>query len=218
MTTDPTAFLYPFIEARERDAPALLDVLARSARDKMAASAQLRADTLRRCAGDLSAAATAMAARFERGGRLHAFGNGGSATDADAVAARFSDPPTGVPLPATSLLASSAVVTALANDVGFEVVFARQLVALAGPDDIALGISTSGGSANVLAALAEARRRGLLTVGVCGYGGGAMAASGDLDHCIVVRSDSVHRIQETQDALLRALWAGVQTALDQGQG
>ena len=83
-----------------------------------------------------------------------------------------------------------------------------------GPDDIALGFSTSGGSQNVLRAFAEARARGLLTVGMCGYDGGAMAASGDVEHCLVVRSDSVHRVQETQQALLHALWSAVQRALD----
>jgi D-sedoheptulose 7-phosphate isomerase len=105
------------------------------------------------------------------------------------------------------------VLTALANDVGVDVVFARQIIAHARPADIALAISTSGGSANVLAGLAEAGRRGLLTVGLCGYDGGAMAASGDLAHCIVVRSESVHRIQEAQNAVLGALWVEVQAAL-----
>lgn len=216
MSDEPTSFLYPFIEADEHDTAALLTDLARSAREKIAASAQLRADTLVRCAEDLAAAAAAMVERFGRGGRLFVFGNGGSATDAEATAARFSRPAAGIALPATSLMTDTAVLTALANDVGFELVVARQLIARAGADDIALGISTSGGSANILTGFAEAKRRGLLTIGVCGYDGGAMAASGDVDHCIVVRSDSVHRIQESQDAVLRALWADVQVALDRG--
>ncbi len=104
------------------------------------------------------------------------------------------------------------MLTALANDVGFELVFARQLIAHARPGDIAIGFSTSGGSVNVLRAFEEARRRGLLTIGLCGYDGGAMAASDDIDHCLVVRSDSVHRIQETQAALIFELWSIVQRA------
>lgn len=216
MSTEPTAFLYPFIEADERDAGPLLADLAASARAKMEASAQLQAETLERCRDEIVAAGAAMAERFARGGRLYAFGNGGSATDADGVVARFRRPATGDALPATSLVEDRAVLTALANDVGVDVVFARQIIAHARPGDIALAISTSGGSANVLAGLAEARRRGLLTVGVCGYDGGAMAASGDAAHCIVARSDSVHRIQEAQNAVLRALWAAVQAALATG--
>lgn len=213
MSTEPTAFLYPFIEADERDAGPLLDDLAASARAKMAASARLQAETLERSRAEIAAAGAAMAERFGRGGRLYAFGNGGSATDADGTVVRFRRPATGHALPATSLVEDRAVLTALANDVGVDVVFARQIIAHARPADIALAISTSGGSANVLAGLAEAGRRGLLTVGLCGYDGGAMAASGDLAHCIVVRSESVHRIQEAQNAVLRALWVEVQAAL-----
>jgi D-sedoheptulose 7-phosphate isomerase len=213
VSTEPTAFLYPFIEADERDAGPLLDDLAASARATMAASARLQAETLERSRAEIAAAGAAMAERFGRGGRLYAFGNGGSATDADGTVARFRRPATGHALPATSLVEDRAVLTALANDVGVDVVFARQIIAHARPADIALAISTSGGSANVLAGLAEAGRRGLLTVGLCGYDGGAMAASGDLAHCIVVRSESVHRIQEAQNAVLRALWVEVQAAL-----
>ena len=123
-------------------------------------------------------------------------------------------PIVGTPCRARSLVADSSVLTALANDVGFELVFSRQLIAHARADDIALGFSTSGGSQNVLRAFAEARARGLLTVGMCGYDGGAMATSGDVEHCLIVRSDSVHRVQETQQALLHALWSAVQRALE----
>jgi D-sedoheptulose 7-phosphate isomerase len=106
-----------------------------------------------------------------------------------------------------------AVLTALANDVGFDLVFSRQLIAYSRAGDIALGFSTSGDSRNVLQAFAEGHRRGLLTVGLCGYDGGAMAASDDVDHCFVVRSESVHRIQEAQDGLVSDLWSVVQEHL-----
>ncbi len=117
-----------------------------------------------------------------------------------------------------SLVDDRAVLTALANDVGFELVFSRQLIAHAKEGDIAVGFSTSGGSVNVLNAFEEAARRRLLTVGLCGYEGGAMAESGAVAHCLVVRSDSVHRIQEAQDALVLELWSIVQACLDGGGG
>ncbi|MGH9148761.1 MAG: D-sedoheptulose-7-phosphate isomerase, partial [Acidimicrobiales bacterium] len=150
---------------------------------------------------------------FGAGGRLFTCGNGGSATDADGAAQLFARPPSGQPLPARSLALDYSVLTALSNDIGFDVVFARQIGAHARAGDIALGLSTSGNSENLLAAFAEARRRGLLTIGIAGYDGGLMATCGHLDHCLVARSDSVHRIQEAQAALIHALWAAVQRAL-----
>jgi len=211
-----TDFLYPFIEGDERDSGPLLTDLAASAEAKAATSHALRDATLAGLDADLDATAAAMASRFEAGGRLFAFGNGGSSTDAAGVVALFSHPPSGRPLPARSLVADHAVLTALANDVGFELVFSRQLIATGDPADIALGLSTSGGSLNLLRAFEEAERRGLLTVGLAGYDGGSMAVAGTIDHCLVVRSDSVHRIQETQSAVVFDLWGRVQRRLDRG--
>jgi D-sedoheptulose 7-phosphate isomerase len=213
VTGEPTAFLYPFIDAEEHDANRLLAHLAGSARAKMADSAAVRTTTLQRCRPDLDRAAEAMAARFLAGGRLFAFGNGGSATDADGTVELFRNPPDGRPLPAVSLLDNPAVLTALANDIGFDAVFARQIIAHARPPDIAVAFSTSGDSVDVTRALEEASRRGLLTVGLCGYEGGAMALSACVSHCLVVRCDSVHRIQEAQAALTLALWSSVQSCL-----
>ena len=213
MTSEPTGFLYPFIDGDERDANALLFDLAASARAKMAESIDLRDVTLRRSADTLRAAGEAMAHRFQHGGRLFTFGNGGSATDAEGTAELFRSPPHGRRLPAMSLVDDRAVLTALANDVGFELVFSRQIIAHARPVDIALGFSTSGGSMNVMRAFQEATRRSLLTIGLSGYEGGAMASSEFVDHCLVVASDSVHRIQETQDALVFELWSVVQRCL-----
>jgi len=211
-----TDFLYPFIEGDERDSGALLEDLGRSAEVKATLSATLRSDTLAALDQELEAVAVAMAERFGRGGRLYAFGNGGSSTDAAGVATLFVRPPSGRPLPARSLVADHAVLTALANDVGFDLVFSRQLISTAGPADIALGLSTSGSSTNLLGAFAEARRLGLLSVGVAGYDGGTMKASDTIDHCLVVRSDSVHRIQEAQSAVVFALWERVQRLLPEG--
>jgi D-sedoheptulose 7-phosphate isomerase len=211
--TEQTDFLYPFIEAGERDAGTLLDDLARSAQSKAAISAGLRAATLDRTAPERDAIATAMTERFLAGGRLFTFGNGGSSTDAAALAALFAAPPRGRALPARNLAADSAVLSALGNDVGFDLVFSRQLIAHARPGDIAVGLSTSGNSRNVLVAFAEGRRRDLLTIAVAGYDGGEMARSPDVAHCLVVAADSIHRIQETQAALGYEVWAAVQDRL-----
>lgn len=206
-----TDFLYPFIEGDERDAGSLLTDLAASSKAKAMESASLRTATLESSADELLATASAMRERFERGGRLFTFGNGGSSTDATTLATLFAAPPWGHPLPAGCLVEDTAVLTALANDVGFDLVFSRQLIAHGTADDIALGLSTSGNSRNLLAAFGEARTQGMLTIGVAGYGGGEMAEAG-LDHCLVVRSDSVHRIQESQAALCFELWSEVQGA------
>ncbi len=210
MSPDPTDFLYPFIEGDKDDAGALLGDLARSAEAKAGESARLRAATVAAVSGALDAAALAMAERFDAGGTLFAFGNGGSSTDADIAAALFSRPPAGRSVPARSLAADAATLTALGNDVGFELVFSRQLTAHGRPGDVALAISTSGSSANLLRAIHDARRTGMLAVGIAGYEGGQMAAGGALHHCLVVPADSVHRIQEVQAALLWELWSRMQ--------
>jgi D-sedoheptulose 7-phosphate isomerase len=216
VSSEPTSFLYPFIESEERDSSRLLADLARSAREKIAQSRALRTSTLEHCGGQLGRAGAAIAHRFNAGGRLFAFGNGGSATDAEGAVDLFRRPPRGKPLPAMSLVDDRAVLTALANDVGFDLVFSRQIIAHAQRGDIAVGFSTSGDSRNVLQGLEEASRRGLLTVGFSGYDGGAMAASAATAHCLVVRSESVHRIQEAQNALMLRLWSLVQEGLDEG--
>jgi D-sedoheptulose 7-phosphate isomerase len=213
-----TDFLYPFIEADERDPVPLLADLARSAEGKWDQSTDLRTRTLAACNQQLRTVASAMAERFAADGQLFTFGNGGSATDADGVAQLFTKPPmlnsvAGLPLPARSLAADQAILTALSNDIGFDVVFSRQLIAYGRSGDIAFGTSTSGNSDNLLMAFAEARKRGMLTVGLAGYDGGRMAASEDLEHCVVVRSDSVHRIQEAQTSVAHALWGFVQAQL-----
>ncbi|MCG5219416.1 SIS domain-containing protein [Streptosporangium sp. KLBMP 9127] len=168
--------------------------------------AELAAERLLRCA-------EAMAARFVGGGRLFTFGNGGSSTDAQELATTFLHPRYGTPLPALCLTSDVGVVTALSNDVGFEVVFARQLAALGRQGDIALGISTSAGSSNLVKAIVEGRRRGMLTVALAGYQGGNLAALQALDHLFVIPSSSVHRIQEAQTTVYHVLWELIQHAL-----
>ncbi|MDQ6838700.1 MAG: SIS domain-containing protein [Actinomycetota bacterium] len=215
MAPEHTDFLYPFIEGDERDSASLLTDLAASAEAKAVESLRLRTLTMGAATDRLDAAAAAMAARFDAGGRLFTFGNGGSSTDAATVADLFASPPEGVALPALTLARDEAILTALGNDVGFDLVFSRQVIAHAHRGDMALGVSTSGNSRNVILALEEATRRGVLTVGLVGYDGGQMA-SGGLDHCFVVGSDSVHRIQETQAYLVFELWRRVQSRRQPG--
>ena len=215
MSPEATDFLYPFIEREEKDAVGLLDDLARSAAGKWRQSTTLRTTTLSLLDAQIRAAGAAMAERISGGGQVFAFGNGGSATDADAFTRLCNRPPWGTPVPARSLAFDQAVLTALSNDIGFDVVYSRQLIAYARPGDVAIGFSTSGNSENLMMAFAEARRRGMLTVGLAGYDGGRMGASDDVQHCLTVRSDSVHRIQESQAAVAHALWAAMQTELRQ---
>jgi D-sedoheptulose 7-phosphate isomerase len=215
------AELYPFLEPTPPSDPAaVLADVTRSTREKVEEIALLRAAVVEADADRLAACATAMAARFAAGGRMYTFGNGGSATDADALAALFVEPGPGYrPLPAAALTDDVATLTALANDVGFDVVFSRPLAAAARPQDMAVGLSTSGNSANVLRGLATARERGLLTVATAGYAGGEMAeaaARGEIEYLFVVPSASVHRIQEAQTTAYQVLWELVQRALGPG--
>jgi D-sedoheptulose 7-phosphate isomerase len=206
--------LYPFLYEGTSDLEAVLEQVRRSTVEKATEIVALREQVCDRYGAELTACAEAMARSFAGGGRLLTFGNGGSSTDAQDVATTFLHPEGDArPLPAVSLISDVAVVTALSNDVGFEVVFARQVAAWGRPGDVALGLSTSGGSANVLAAFAEARRRGLLTVGLAGYDGGKMAEAETIDYLFVVPSASVHRIQEAQTTLYHVLWELTQTAL-----
>jgi D-sedoheptulose 7-phosphate isomerase len=211
--------LYPFLSGGRGgpDVATLLADVARSTAEKVGEIDRLRRTVIAEQAEELAECAAAMAARLAGGGRLFTFGNGGSATDAAAVAALHVDPAPGYrALPAVALPADVATLTALANDVGFELVFARPLAAAGGPDDVALGLSTSGGSANVLRGFAAAHERGMLTVGLAGYTGGAMAdqaADGVIDHLFVMPSASVHRIQEAQTTTYHVLWELVQGEL-----
>lgn len=206
---EPTNFLYPFIDAQGDDPSSLLVDLAASAQAKAAQSAALRRSTLESSVELVAKAAAEIAARFAAGGRLFAFGNGGSSTDATTLATLFARPPTGKPLPAWSLTADQAILTALGNDVGFELVFARQLIARGDSRDIAVAMSTSGSSADLTVALREARKRGMYTVGFAGYDGGTFATSPDVDACFIIHSQSVHRIQESQALLGYQLWSAV---------
>ncbi len=198
--------LYPFLYAGSGGVDALLTEVRKSTAAKALEIVALRETTIAALTEPLIDCAEAMARAFRRGGRLLCFGNGGSATDAQAVASAFLFCRGGHPLPALSLVSEPAVLTALSNDVGFDIALARQVAALGHRGDIAMGISTSGNSINLLKAFEEANRRGMLTVGIAGYDGGKMAEAGSLDFLFVVPSSSVHRIQEVQTTIYHLLW------------
>lgn len=147
-----------------------------------------------------------LAERFQAGGRLWVMGNGGSACDAQHIAVEFQHPiiEKRKALPALALTVDTATLTAIGNDADFSHIFVEQLHLLARPEDSALGISTSGASANVNRALKRARERGLLTIGFAGRDGGRMLDV--CDYCFTVKSWSIHRIQETHTVLLHVLW------------
>ena len=210
--------LYPFLYASSSDLPAVLAEVRRSTVAKAAEITELRRIIGERDGARMAACAQEAARRFAAGGRLFAFGNGGSATDAQQLATLYLYPGGGsTPLAAYNLASDTAVVTALSNDIGVEVVFSRQIAALGRQDDIAVGLSTSGNSANLLRAFDEASRRGLLTIGLSGYEGGKMAELDSIDYLFVAPSSSVHRIQEAQTTVYNVLWELTLAALDRRQ-
>jgi D-sedoheptulose 7-phosphate isomerase len=194
-----SAFLYPFLAEQEHDLESVVEDVRASVLMKGEEVGALRIQTLRDNRDELVRAASALRERFDGGGALLALGNGGSATDAQDAVADLRAAPQGWPSrPALDLTEDPSILTAIANDIGVEAIFARQVIAYGGPGDAVLALSTSGSSGNVIAALAEARRRGLLTVAMVGYDGGRVLHEGLADHVIVTRSEHIPRIQEAQ--------------------
>jgi len=212
--------LYPFLHGGRQNTAALNAALLRSIEDKAHASRETNARFFAEQASELVAAARTLAEAYCRGGRLFAVGNGGSSCDAAHIAVEFNHPVTaGRPaLAAINLVADQAMLTAVGNDVGFEHVFVRQLIAQARAGDALIGISTSGNSPNLLAAFAKAKELGLATIGLAGGDGGLMRSSGVCDHCLAVPSGSVHRIQECHVAAYHILWDLVHALLADDRG
>ena len=200
------AFLYPFLGGEKTNDSDVVEEVAASIRMKVEDDARLRLQVAQDQSEGIAAAVLAIGERLRRGGKLILFGNGGSATDANdwAIDLVLSGA-RGRAIPAISLSMEPANITALANDVGTDVIFLRQLIAHARPEDVAVAISTSGGSRNIIMALEEARRRRLLTVGLLGYDGGEIVRRGLVDHALVVRCDYIPRIQEVQASIYHTL-------------
>jgi D-sedoheptulose 7-phosphate isomerase len=212
--------LYPFLHGERQDAAALDAALRHSVSEKARESRDANERLFREQAPVLIAAARALTDVYRHGGRLFTMGNGGSSCDAAHVAVEFAHPVTaGRPaLPAISLVADLAMISAVGNDVGFEHVFVRQIIALGKAGDGLIGISTSGSSANLIAAFAKAKEMGLVTIGLAGGDGGRMTSSGVCDHCLVVPTSSIHRVQECHVAAYHILWDLVHTLLADDRG
>jgi D-sedoheptulose 7-phosphate isomerase len=201
-----SSFLYPFLAEREHDLKGVLDDVRRSALMKSEEVGALRAQTLSDNAETLFEAAAAMRERLDRGGVVLALGNGGSATDAMDLVADFRSGADGRRAwPAIDLTEDPAILTAIANDIGTEAIFLRQVIAYGHEGDMLVALSTSGNSANVIEALAEARRRRLGTVAMVGYDGGRVLSERLADHVVVTRSQHIPRIQEAQASAYHVL-------------
>jgi D-sedoheptulose 7-phosphate isomerase len=205
-------FLYPFLGKEKQETFDVVAEVADSIRMKVHDDALLRAQAAKDESKNIANAVAAIRERLDLGGKLIIFGNGGSATDANDWAIDCVMPPAGFqPIPAVSLSMEPANISAIANDVGTDLIFQRQLIAQARPKDVAIAISTSGGSKNIVAALEEARKRDLLTVALLGYDGGEVLRRGLADFPVIVRSDYIPRIQEVQASiyhLMRELLEG----------
>jgi D-sedoheptulose 7-phosphate isomerase len=209
---------YPFLHGGEREPRDLMKELRFSLVEKAKESAEVKGRFFQENKDAILEASLALARAFHRGRKLLVCGNGGSATDAEHVAVEFMHPITvgRKSLPAICLTSDMAMVTAVANDVGFADVFTRQIIALGREGDVLLGISTSGNSENLLHAFETARRMKLVTISYAGNDGGRVAEmrdSGLVDFCLTVPTSSIHRIQETHMTLYHIMWDMVHTFL-----
>ena len=213
-------FLYPFLHGKPQDATRLDEGLLESVRQKAKHSVDVKQEFFAENAEKMVAIARAIAEVYESGGKLLAMGNGGSSCDAAHVTVEFEHPITaGRPaLTAINLGSDIAMITAVGNDVGFANVFTRQVIAHGKRGDALIGFSTSGNSENLMNAFAKAKEIGLVTIGLAGGDGGQMLTSESVDHCLVVRTDSIHRVQECHVAAYHILWDLVHTLLADKRG
>jgi D-sedoheptulose 7-phosphate isomerase len=202
-----SSFLYPFLSEGENDLDSVLADVRGSIVMKAEEVGALRLQTLSENREALAAAATDLRCAFDRGGKLLALGNGGSATDAiDLVAdLRYPLDPGWQARPAIDLTEDTGIITAVGNDIGIDVIFQRQVIAYGRAGDALVALSTSGSSRNVIEALAEARRREMVTVAFVGYDGGQIAENRLADHVVITRSQHIPRIQEAQASAYHAL-------------
>ena len=204
--TGASSFLYPFLGQQEHDLPAILDDVRKSMLMKADEVTALRNQTLTEGAETLLAAAAVLRAQLDAGGRLIALGNGGSATDAMDVVADFRTAMFGGPARrALDLTEDTGIITAVANDIGTDAIFSRQVIAYGRKGDVLLAMSTSGNSLSIIEALREGRRRGLVTIAFVGYDGGNVAAGNEADYIVISRSQNIPRIQEAQASVYHVL-------------
>jgi len=211
--------LYPFLHGRKADAQALNAALVESVKQKARHHQDVFEAFFAKNGQAVVDAARTIADVYRHDGRLFSMGNGGSSCDAAHVAVEFLHPITaGRPaLTAIDLTCDSTMMTAIGNDVGFDHIFVRQILAQGRSGDGLIGISTSGNSANLVKAFHKAREIGLKTIGLAGNTGGEMARIG-LDHCLIVETDSIHRVQECHVAIYHILWDLVHTLLADERG
>jgi D-sedoheptulose 7-phosphate isomerase len=217
-----SGFLYPFLGTEKQGTTNLVAEVASSIVMKVHDDTKLREQVAREEAEQIGNTALVIHERLRRGGKLIIFGNGGSATDANDFAIDCVLPPVGYQsIPAVSLSLEPANITAVANDIGTDAIFLRQLIAQARPEDVAIGISTSGGSRNIILALEEARKRSMLTVALLGYDGGEIKRKRLADFPVVVNCDYIPRIQEVQASIYHVIRESLQLlnqeALNRGQ-
>ncbi len=217
-----SSFLYPFLAEQERELEPVIEDVRSSALLKAREIGALRVQTLTDNRQELLNAARALRASFEQGGKLLAIGNGGSATDAMDVVADFQTAgatgETGRARPAIDLTEDPGILTAIANDIGIDAIFSRQVIAYGLRGDALLALSTSGNSRNVIEALSQARRQGLETIALVGYDGGRVASEDLADHMVITRSEHIPRIQEAQASAYHALRELVELAGPDGGG
>src|SRR4051812_26670604 len=212
--------LYPFLHGQSQSPERLEAALLHSVKEKARDSRETNARFFDEQGPVLVAAAKALAGVYRRGGRLFSMGNGGSSCDASHVAVEFVHPITaGRPaLAAINLVADLAMISAVGNDLGFEHVFVRQIIAQGKQGDGLIGISTSGNSGNLIAAFAKAKEMGIATIGLAGGDGGRMRSAGVVDHCLIVPTSSIHRVQECHVTAYHILWDLVHTLLAEDRG
>jgi len=210
---------YPFLHGNQKQPNELMDELRLSLLEKARESVTVKNKFFQENTEAILHASMAISRAYRQSRKMLVCGNGGSATDAQHVAVEFMHPITvgRKALPAICLSNDMAMVTAVANDIGFDDVYVRQIIALGQEGDVLLGISTSGNSENLLHAFATGQRMGLTTIGFAGSDGGKMEemkSEGVLDFCLSVPTSSIHRIQETHVTLYHIIWDIVHTILE----
>jgi D-sedoheptulose 7-phosphate isomerase len=204
--TGASSFLYPFLSEGETGLEEVIEDVRANVVMKAEEVGELREHTITGSREVLVDAAAALRSIFDGGGKALIFGNGGSATDSMDFVADLRAAPQGWPArPALDLTEDPSILTAIANDIGVEAIFLRQVIAYGQEGDAAIAISTSGNSVNLIEALGEARKRKLVTIAMVGYDGGRIADEGLADHVIVSPSQHIPRIQEAQASAYHAL-------------